>query len=77
MAQPVLHAFQPRIVDPKPETPPQGALAWFARFASGALVHISQPDSQWLNANGVPVKMVDMAWAEYQRLVAEAHWYEK
>ena len=68
------------IVQPKPTNPPAGtdpnALAWFGQFASGHLRHVDQCLAVWATDNGIPTKPTVMAWAEYERLLAEAHWYE-
>ena len=75
MATTLLYIYQPEIIDLPPDQDP-AALAWFARWSSGHLCHVDQKLAGYGGANGIPVETVRMAWAEYQRLYAEAHWYE-
>jgi len=71
----LLYIFQPEIIDLPPGTPP-GSIAWFAQFSSGHLRHADQQLVAWAGTNGIYAQKKEIGWAEYQRLLAESHWYE-
>jgi hypothetical protein len=76
MATTLLYITQPKITNPPPEAPPQGALAWFARWSSGHLCHADQDLVDYAASLNVYAKEQSMDWPTYQRLLAESHWYE-
>lgn len=75
MAAPLLYLTQPNVTD-LPAGTPAGSLAWFARWSSGHLSHADQALVNWAASQNVFATSTKMAWSEYQRLLAESHWYE-
>lgn len=71
----LLYIVQPDVIDAPAGTDPN-ALAWFGQFSSGHLRHVDQALAAWAGKNGVATNRTAMAWSEYQRLLAESHWYE-
>jgi hypothetical protein len=78
MATTLLYITKPHLSDPAPgQNPDDPGLAWFGRWSSGHLCHMGQHDVKHAGANGVNAEQVTMSRGEYERLLQEAHWYEK
>jgi hypothetical protein len=76
MASTLLYMIQPSVKNLPPEVPP-GSLAWFGRWSSGHLCHVDQAMVDWAAEQGIFAKSTEMGYDEYQRLLAESHWYEE
>lgn len=72
----LLYITVPKVQD-LPVTVDPYSLAYFGRWSSGHLSHLSQHDMAYGAAVGVKAEEVKMSYAEYQRLYAESHWYER